>query len=131
MTENDSQNKCLNGFMGGFLHPLWQKKYILLLVMAISAFPWLTSRVVWGQTPVVMDPEQMAVIMDTLEEKDLRQALSGLMQYPVETLGMMYESKDSIDPEQAGNLNVGADPETYPLLHWPIDPEQAQEIINK
>lgn len=130
MTVNYSQTKVGRGSPGLFREGLLPGNNIFLLCMALPFILWLTSQMALGQTLTVMDPEQMAVVMDTLEEKDLGQVLSGLMQYGVETMAIMPEAGDSIDPEQAGFLEMETARESAVLFYWPIDPEQAQEMVN-
>ena len=117
--------------MGLFGEGLLPGNTFMLWVIALSAILWATSQMAWGQTLAVMDPEQMAVVMDTLEEKDLGQVLSGLTQYRVETMAIIHEPGDSIDPEQAGFLGGGTARASSVFVDWPIDPEQAQEIVNE
>lgn len=106
-------------------------KFFLALCMTLATMPWLPSQMVWGQISAVMDPEQMTIAMDSLQGKDLGQALSGLTQKGKHTMEIMYETGDLMDPEQADSLGVQTSRESSLFLHWPIDPEQAQELVKE
>lgn len=113
--------------IGMFQQYLLPRKIFSFAMVLLSILCLITS-LAWGQMNVMMDPEQMEVSMATIEDQDLGYVLSGLSQNSINT---MPENQRLIDPQQADSLGIETGGQSSALMHMPIDPEQAIELIHE